>query len=200
MLRSPRVALIMLIAFGLQFAFFNFQTMYVLWAERVPLVSFDAQQRQQIIGGTYTFVGIVGIFTQIFVVGFLVKRVGEKVMVVSGSLLRAIAWSTMSLVPVLSVVLSVIPLFSMGGGITQPALIALLTYTAPAGQRGQAIGLLEGAQSLGRICGPLVAGFLYESINPSAPLLMAGLASLTVSVVALGLWRVKADPAHAISL
>ncbi len=199
LLRSPAILLIMVMAFGLQFAFFNFQSMYVLWAERVMLAGYELQQKQQIVGATYTFVGIVGIITQVFVVGFLVKRVGERAMVAGGSFMRAVAWSTMSFVPVLGVALLVIPLFAMGGGITQPALIALLTYSAPPGQRGQVIGLLEGVQSLGRISGPLVAGFLYERLDPSTPLLAAGLTSALVSVMALGLWRAQTGTAHTTS-
>ena len=80
---------------------------------------------------------------------------------------------------------------AVANGFSQPALVALLTYAAPPGQRGLAIGVLESFQSLGRILGPILAGFLFEQVNPTAPIAAAAVVTGLAFVLTLGLGRVQ---------
>ena len=190
LLRLPSISLIVVIAFGSQFAFFSFQGLWVLWAEKVMLAGNDPQYIQQVVGGIFTFVGLMSIVAQAWLIRPLVRRFGEKPLVAGGALLRGFAWGTMALFPTLGASVAVVPAMAIGTSISQPALTALLTYAAPPGQRGQVIGLLESFQSLGRVLGPIAAGFLFQQIHPSAPLVLAAAVSGVVSIIALGLWRV----------
>ena len=124
-----------------------------------------------------TFVGVCGIMTQVWLVGPLVRRFGERPLVVAGAAVRGVGWGVMALLPTLPAVLLVLPLIPIGGNVAVPALLALLTYLAPTDQRGFAIGLMESIQGLGRIAGPLLAGWLFERFQPSAPMLFAAGAS-----------------------
>jgi DHA1 family tetracycline resistance protein-like MFS transporter len=193
LLRLPSVALLCLIAFGNQFAFYNFQPTYVLWAERVLFPGRDPQLVQTAIGWILTFVGICGIITQFWLVGPLVRRFGEKRMISGGNLMRAIAWGGMALLPSVALVIGVTPLLAIGGGVAVPALAALLTYAVPPSQRGQAIGLLESMQGVGRILGPLVAGLLFERVAPGATMGFASLISFLTVAVSLNLWRMHTE-------
>ncbi|MEP7198519.1 MAG: MFS transporter, partial [Chloroflexota bacterium] len=190
MLRLPSVRLLVAIAVCAQFAFFSFQALWVLWAEKVMLAGYDRQFTQTAVGGIFTFVGLMSIVAQVWLVKPLVRRFGERALVAGGNLARGFAWALMGLFPVLGASLVAVPFMAIGGSVSQPALIALLTYAAPPGQRGQAIGLLESFQNLGRIMGPLAAGYLFQELHPSAPLVMAALLSALAFVIALGLWRV----------
>jgi MFS family permease len=82
------------------------------------------------------------------------------------------------------------PLISFGNGLVFPGLVALLTYLTPPDERGYAIGLSESVQGLGRISGPLVAGWLFDNVSHGAPMGLAALAGFLSMVVSLMLWRI----------
>ena len=177
LLRLPGMALLLAVAFGGQFSFFSFQSTYVLWAERVMFAGHDPRFVQQAVGAVLTFVGLCGIVTQFWLVGPLVRRFGEKGLVIGGNLASGLAWALMAALPVAAINLPAIPLLAVGRGVMIPALIALITYAAPPDQRGQAIGLAESIQGLGRILGPIVGGLAFQHLHPTAPIVVAVLLS-----------------------
>lgn len=192
-LRLPGVPAIMFIGFLSQITFFSFQATYVLWAEKAIFPTRDAAFVQQAVGYMLTFVGVVGIITQFWLVGPLVRRFGERPLVIAGSAARSVGWGLMALLPVLPVVLVALPLIPIGGNVAVPALLALLTYLAPTDQRGFAIGLMESVQGLGRIAGPLLAGWLFERFNPSAPMLFAAVGGVLTVLAALRIQAARAE-------
>jgi len=194
LLRLPSIALLLSIGFIVNFAFFNFQTTYALWMEKVLFPGANTQYVQASIGTVLTIVGIAGIITQFWLVGPLVRRFGERAMVAGGLVSRSIAWGVMGNVNLFLPALIVTPLISFGGGISQPAMMALLTYASPPGQRGQTIGLAESIQGLGRILGPLAAGLLFEQLSPNAPMLTASLLTCLAALLCIPLWRMEFKP------
>ena len=193
MLRSPAVLLIVLIALLVQFAFFGFQSLYVLWMDHVVLAGNSLSYIQQAVGLIFTLTGIIGILSQAWLVGPLVRRFKERTLVRSGVLLTAIAFLLMALFPSLPPVVATGSARAVANGFSQPALVALLTYAAPPGQRGLAIGVLESFQSLGRILGPILAGILFEQVNPTAPIAAAAVVTGLAFVLTLGLGRVQSE-------
>jgi DHA1 family tetracycline resistance protein-like MFS transporter len=193
LLRKPSIALILIIAFGANFAFFCFQPIYVLWAERLVLPDLPEQTVQQMIGAILTFVGVCSISAQFWLVGPLVRRFGEKKLVIGGSLARAFAFTTMALSPTFTAIVLVIPFLSIGGSVALPALIALVTYAAPPDRRGQAIGLHQSAAAIGSIFGPLLTGYLFEYVHPNASMIAAAaLMGLTV-LIGLRIFRLPIE-------
>lgn len=197
--RLPGMALIMLISFGAQFAFFGFQTTWVLWAEAILLPDLDYAAVQRTVGLILTVVGVAGVLTQAFLVGPLVKRYGERMLVATGNFLRVLVFGGMAGVPWLPVVALLVPFVSVSGGLILPSSVALGTYLTPKEHRGQAIGWLQSAQGLGRILGPILGGVLFERIAPGAPLWAASAISLVTFFVSLLLWRLPVrKPAPAV--
>ncbi len=191
---TPTVALIMLIGFGSQFAFFSFQPTFVLWAEKTILAGRNPNEIQQIVGFILTMIGFFGVVTQFWWFGPLVRRFGEKTMVVAGNGARGFAWAVMATLPYLVPSLLVLPLMSIGGGVALPALTAILTYVTPAERRGQAIGLLQSAQNVGSIFGPLAAGYVFDHVWPGAPMALSAVVMTATAVVAtLALARIQVD-------
>jgi DHA1 family tetracycline resistance protein-like MFS transporter len=189
LLRIPAIAILLLIAFGSQVGFFSFQTVFVLWMKRLVFPGQPDTFVQQAIGAIFTFVGLFGIATQFWLIGPAVKRFGEKKLVIGGNLARGVAFGIMALAPTVFTVVPVIPLVAMGGGFALPATIALLTYAAPPGERGQAIGLFQSVSALGSILGPLLAGFLFETVHPNAPMIAAAIVMGLTTLVGLNLFR-----------
>jgi DHA1 family tetracycline resistance protein-like MFS transporter len=189
MLRLPGMGILMLIAFASQVSFFAFQSSYVLWAEKALFVGFDTQFVQQAVGFILTYVGIVGIITQSFLVKPLVQRYGERALVAGGLFTRSVAFATMSAWPLIVLIPFVTPLISFGTGLFGPGFIALVTYLSPPDERGYAIGLAESAQGLGRITGPLLGGWLFQTISPGAPMGLAATLGFVSAGLGLLLWR-----------
>ncbi|MBM4422892.1 MAG: MFS transporter [Chloroflexi bacterium] len=196
MFALPGVSLLMFIAFSGQLAFFAFQSIWVLWAEKVMFAGFDPKVGQQAIGGILSIVGFTGVLTQAFLVKPIVRRFGERAMVAGGLLVRSVPWVLMTAAPYLLLIGLAAPLISMGNGLIMPGLMALLTYIVPPDERGYAIGLSESVQGLGRISAPLIAGLLFERVSPGAPLAFAAVVGILSAGVALALWRIPmATPA-----
>jgi DHA1 family tetracycline resistance protein-like MFS transporter len=190
LLRLRGVALLMVIAFGGQLGFFAFQSTYVLWSEKVLFAGYDIQFVQQAVGFILTYVGLAGIITQTFLIKPIVERFGERAMVAGGLFTRSMAFLIMALLPIIPLIVVTSPLISFGNGLVFPGLVALLTYLTPPDERGYAIGLSESVQGLGRISGPLVAGWLFDNVSHGAPMGLAALAGFLSMVVSLMLWRI----------
>jgi DHA1 family tetracycline resistance protein-like MFS transporter len=177
-LRTPGIPLLMIIACSGPLSFFAFQSIFVLWSEQTIFVGYETRLFQQTVGWILAYVGLMGIITQAFLVKPIVQRFGENWMVTGGLLVRSLAFILMSLLPLISVVILTVPLIAFGTGLFIPGLIALLTYRVPPKERGLAIGLSEAAQGLGRIAGPLISGWLFDNIDPSSPMIFAGIVGL----------------------
>ncbi|OQY82657.1 MAG: hypothetical protein B6D41_18045 [Chloroflexi bacterium UTCFX4] len=189
LLRVPAIALILLVAFGTQFSFFSFQTIYVLWAEESIFPGASQAFVTQAIALILTLLGIVGVITQAWLVGPLVKRFGEVNLVNAGNVMRALAFASLALFPVLTSLLAMIPFMAIGGGIALPSLVALLTFAAPPNARGGVIGLNQSANALGSILGPLLAGFMFDALGPNAPMVAAASIMGVTVLVGLNLYR-----------
>jgi MFS transporter, DHA1 family, tetracycline resistance protein len=177
-LRMPGIPSLMIIACSGPLSFFAFQSIFVLWSEQTIFVGYETRLFQQAVGWILAYVGLMGIITQVYWVKPIVQRLGEHWMVTGGLLVRSLAFILMSLLPIISVVILTVPLISFGTGLFIPGLIALLTYRVPPNERGLAIGLSEAAQGLGRIMGPLISGWLFDNVNPSSPMMFAGIVGL----------------------
>lgn len=189
LLRTPAVALILLVAFGTQFSFFSFQTIFVLWGEEVLFPAQSQAYVTQAVSIILSIIGIFGVITQIWLVGPMVKRFGEVNLTIGGNAMRALAFGLLAVLPYLPVVIAVIPLMAIGGGVSLPAIIALLTFAAPPGARGGVIGLNQSASALGSILGPLLAGFLFDAVNPNAPIVAAAVIMALTALTAVNLRR-----------
>ena len=74
-----------------------------MWIE-VLFPTRDAEYVQAAVGFMLTFVGVVGIITQFWLVGPLVRRFGERPLVIAGAAVRGVGWGIMALLPKLPVV------------------------------------------------------------------------------------------------
>lgn len=197
LVRSPAIAIILLVAFGTQFGFFSFQTIFVLWGERVLFPGQSQDFVTEAIAIILSLNGICGVITQVWLVGPLVRRLGETNLANGGNFMRAIAFALLAMFPSLLSVLVAMPLLSIGAGVALPAVIALLTFAAPPNARGGVIGLNQSASALGAILGPLLGGFLFDTVSPAAPMVAAAaIMGLTV-LVGLNLYRFPLKQASA---
>lgn len=189
LLRIPAIALILLVALGSQFGFFSFQTVFTLWMAHLVMPGSTQSEVTLAVGVLLAFVGLVGVITQVWFVGPAVRRFGELKLVLFGNLARTICFTAIALLPAMAVVVLTLPLLSIGGGLALPSIVALLTYAAPPNGRGQVIGLNQSAAALGSILGPILAGYLFQTVNPDAPMYAAAIIMALTVVATLFLFR-----------
>ncbi|HEX2620001.1 MAG TPA: MFS transporter, partial [Phototrophicaceae bacterium] len=128
-------------------------------------------------GGTnsvFLVVGVVGIITQ----GGLVRRLlrfGEARIATAGLISMTVGFGLISLVALtkspIPLFLGVIPV-AFGNGLITPSLSGLLSGSVGRKEQGRIQGGNQSIQALGRVIGPLWAGWVYTVISPSSPYLI----------------------------
>ena len=158
--------------FGLAFAMF--QTIFALYAlNKFNLSVFDTSL-------ILTYVGVLAVITQGFLIGRIVKLVREDVLIVGSVGLMAVSllgWALAPSVPVLLVIL--IPT-ALSGGILGTLLSSTLTKAVAPHEIGGILGLSASVESSTRILAPALGGFLLQQAGSWAPgaagaAIMAGL-------------------------
>lgn len=130
------------------------------------------------------FVGIAGIIVQGGLIGPIVKRFGEGMVVRIGLVILALGY-VLILIPTAwgkwgEGIIAASMVLSAGRSLISPATTALISRKTQVGQ-----GLIQSTSSsfeaLARATGPLCAGFLFSTIGPTAPYT----ASAALTVIAL---------------
>lgn len=123
-------------------------------------------------------VGVVGIILQGFAIGPLTKRFGEGNLIRTGLFILFWGYILLLIPRSFGPMAFVATLFVAGGrSLIGPAASSLISKKAKVGQ-GLILSSSQGYDALARTVGPLTAGFLFQSIGPTAPYIFS--AGLTV--------------------
>jgi len=147
----------------------------------------------QAVGWIFATIGIIVIIVQGTMISKLQKRFGQLPMIVVGTLMLAVG---LALVPLPQTFLGQFPvaaLIAIGNSISAPILTALVSLIAPEAERGEVIGVFQSTQSLGRIFGPLLGGFLFDRFSPGAPYYAGAGIMFVAFLLSCGLGRVCAS-------
>jgi len=149
------IGFLLLMALLMSFGLTNFEGVFGLYV--IDRFNYTPQR----VGLIITVVGVLSAIIQGGLTGPLSKRWGE-VRIVQGSLLvSAIGFGLMLLARSFLTVLVTVSIFVVGNAMLRPVIASLTSKRASGGQ-GTAMGLNNAFMSLGRILGPLWAGFLYD--------------------------------------
>jgi|CXWL01.1.fsa_nt_gi DHA1 family tetracycline resistance protein-like MFS transporter len=182
----PQIARILVIGLLGQIAVFAFNSVFILWVDKVVLPRWTIENVQRATGFVFILMGVVTVATQGLVIGPVVRKIGEARAVMVGGFLRLLGNATMAFFPRVFPAIGGSALAGVGGGIAMPSAVALLTFHAPNVARGRIIGINQSAMSLGNIIGPLLGGFVYDR-NPAWPPMVSAGALLIMWLVSLGL-------------
>jgi DHA1 family tetracycline resistance protein-like MFS transporter len=165
----PRVGPILHVRFFYGLAFATFQTIFPLYAQYK--LGLDARGT----GFVLTYVGILVIFVQGFLVGWLAARFNEYRLVFLGTLIMTVslfAWAVASSILFVLVILA--PL-AVAAGILNTLLNSTLSKAVYPEEVGGTLGISASLESLTRVISPAAGGFLLGSLGPWAPGLAGGL-------------------------
>lgn len=166
-LRRPGVARLVAINLLYTVAFTGMEAVFVLLTQHT--FGWTAQQN----GYLFAYIGVVVVVIQGVVVGLLVKRLGERWLLVIGLLLLAGGLILLPWSGTLATLLGALGLVAVGDGAVTPALSALLSLVSPADAQGETLGVAQGLVGFGRLVGPLVAGSLFAA-GESLPFVFGG--------------------------
>jgi DHA1 family tetracycline resistance protein-like MFS transporter len=184
----PRVGPLLNIRFFYGLAFATFQTIFPLYAQYK--LGLDARNT----GFVLTYVGILVVFVQGFLVGWLAARFNEYRLIFLASGLMTVVLFAWALVPNLIALLIVLAPLAVAAGILNTLLNSALSKAVYPEEVGGTLGLSASLESLTRVISPTAGGILIGSLGTWAPGVVGGLIMLGTVGYA---WRrliVKPDP------
>jgi MFS transporter, DHA1 family, tetracycline resistance protein len=110
----------------------------------------------------FVMVGLIGAAIQGGGIGRLVKRFGDVNLAIAGFAIMAISMMMMPLAGSVPLFLLFTVGLAVGNSLSQPTVNAIASKGASAALQGRVLGILQSAGSLGRVCGPVLAGFLLS--------------------------------------
>lgn len=117
--------------------------------------------------------------------GRLVRRIGEIGTMRTGALALTAAFLVVPVVPSFGWALVAVPLYAFGAGTLFPTLATLTSFASDAESQGSVLGGTQFVGGLGRVAGPIWAGFLFQSVAIRTPFYVA--AGLTTIGIVLSL-------------
>ena len=175
---GPLSALLFM-AFLVSFGLTNFQGIYGYYA--LKKFGYGTQE----VGWILTIAGTVSALTQGALTGPLTRRWGEATVIKATLLASALTFALLLTAKNLTTVLLTTALFTLPNALLHPAVMALTSKRAGA-QQGAAMGLNNSFHSLGRVVGPIWAGFAFD-LNYKVPYL-SGAAIMFVGFLASLVW------------
>jgi MFS transporter, DHA1 family, tetracycline resistance protein len=160
--------------FGLAFAIF--QTIFSLYA----LAKFNLNARD--IGFVLTYVGVLSVFVQGFLVGRLTSRYREDLLITVCVVLMAFSLLGWALAPSVLWLYIIMTPTAMSGGLLNTLLSSTLTKAVVPQEVGGILGLAASVESSTRIIAPILGGVLIQQIGPGAPGLFGALLMVGVSI------------------
>jgi MFS transporter, DHA1 family, multidrug resistance protein len=179
--------ILMLLIFIISFGMTNFQGIVGLYV--VDRFAFDTRQ----VGAIWMVIGAVMILGQGVLTGFLTRRLGEPAVIRLGLLVGAAGFAALLLADGFIAFLAATGVFILAVALIGPALNSYLSAYSGENQ-GALMGLNTAFASLGRVVGPLWAGFIFD-VNMTFPFLSGAVTLLLGGLISfLGFRRLVHRP------
>jgi DHA1 family tetracycline resistance protein-like MFS transporter len=147
--------------FGLAFAIF--QTIFALYAlSRFHLTAVQT-------GYILTYVGVLSVVTQGFLVGRITRRVREDILIGVCVVVMALGLLGWALAPSVLFLLVIMAPTAVAGGLLNTILTSTLTKAVEPREVGGILGLSTSIESLTRVIAPILGGYLLVAFGAWAP-------------------------------
>lgn len=180
-LRRPFTGSLLITRFFFGLAFAIFQTIFALYA----LKKFQLEARDT--GLVLTYVGVLSVFVQGFLIGRLTQRFREDVLIAVAVVMMSLSLLGWAFVPSVFWLMVILTPTAISGGILNTVLSSTLTKAVQPQEIGGILGLAAAIESLTRVIAPTLGGALLGGLGTWAPGLFGGLLLAFLSVY---VWRV----------
>ena len=144
----------------------------------------------------FVLMGVIGVLIQGGGIGHLAKRFGDVNLAVAGFAIMAASMIAMPLAKSVPLFILFSVGLAIGNSLSQPTINALASRGASASLQGRVLGVVQSAGSLGRVCGPILAGILLsgDHLRPkiqygNTPFLIGGIIIAMAFALAMTLRR-----------
>lgn len=176
-LRQPVVGYLLITDFLYWNASTAYQTTFPLFGQ----ARFHLNVSQ--VGYLFALIGALGILMQLYLVGPIVRRIGERAALTYGFVLMGLGLVGIGFTHRLGTFVAWVFPTALGASLGLPSLIALISQTGAPENQGRIQGVSSSLESLARIAGPVWGNGLFQWVGPGAPYASAGLLML-----ATGTW------------
>ena len=152
---SGPIGVLLFMSFLLTFGITNFESVFGLYA--ADRYGYGPQQ----VGTVLTFIGLVSAVAQGGLTGPMTRRFGEVAIIRGALLCSALGFVLMTLPETTLGIYLVTGFFILSNAMLNPSVASLISKRTPYPQ-GVSMGINNSFLSLGRIIGPLWAGFAYD--------------------------------------
>jgi len=168
-INRPRVGPLLHIRFFYGLAFATFQTIFPLYA--LYRLGLNAQAT----GYVLTYVGLLVVFVQGFLVGRLTNRYSEANLIFISTVILTFTFFAWALVSSLILLLIVLAPLAFAGGVLNTVLNSSLSKSVYSEEVGGTLGLSASLESLTRVISPSAGGYLLGAVGTWAPGVISGL-------------------------
>lgn len=187
-LSSRDLAPLVWLSFVSTFAFVGMETTFALFGDR--RFSYSPVQ----MGLLFTFIGVMAVFSQGYLVGRVVERWGESRVMIGGFGGTAAGLMLVAVSHDLWLLLVGLALLAVASGLVFSTTTALISLTAGEREQGMVLGLSASVGGAARIGAPLLATVLFEHVGIAVPLILGAALFALCAAAAL---RVVGRPALA---
>ena len=136
------------------------------------------------IGFTFGYLGLIGALIQGGMIGRLVKRHGERRLMIAGFLALALGYACLAGASGIALLGVAATFAAIGTAVLRPSITSLVTQFAGKKEQGAVLGLTQSLSSVAAIVAPPLAGLLIDHSLGRAWALLAAAASLLGCVLA----------------
>jgi multidrug resistance protein len=177
MWRNPPLRGLMLLFFLVMFCFSLFEATLALYCQ--DRFHFDEHKTSLL----FVYVGVVLVIVQGGLLGRLVRRYGERRLILGGIALMAVGLAALPAYPSLALVAASLLVLAVGSGVHNPSASGLLSQLTDAESQGSTIGLSRSFGALARTLGPVTGTWIFGRAGAPWPFWTAG----ALMLVALGI-------------
>jgi multidrug resistance protein len=177
--RQPAILRLLGINLLYSLAFTAMEAMYPLFSQHV--FGWGAQENAYI----FVYVGVLMVIVQGGLVGRLAKRWGAQGLLLVGLGLLAAGLLALPFGTQLPLMLGAVGLLSIGSGAVSAMSSSLASLATDSESQGQTLSVIQSIGGLGRVIGPIAAGWIYQVAGAGSPFFAGGLLVVVALVVAL---------------
>lgn len=156
--KTEKIGSLLLINFVYIAAFSMMQvTAALLWEEEYGLTEAE-------VGYTFSYIGILAVIIQGFLIGWFNKQLGERKLLLAGNLLMFTGLLFLPFVPqnlFVPLELILLAILSLGNSFLTPTINTLLSNNTARQDQGKILGTNQSVGSLARVLGPQIGTALY---------------------------------------
>lgn len=129
--------------------------------------------QEQVFGMIFSFESALTILTQLFLLGWIAKRLSPKSTLVLAYLLQGLGLLLFPFAPSMIFLFVISAIYAPGSAMANPTLNNVCSEIAPKELHASLFGIMQSARSFGFIAGPTLGNWLYGHSN-RLPYLLAG--------------------------